>query len=59
MTVVIEDTYFRILNGEEEIATRPRKHTVPITKLKIYARRSNPNKPSNMSWNLRHRPPLA
>ncbi|WP_336213229.1 hypothetical protein [Nonomuraea sp. LPB2021202275-12-8] len=49
VTVVIEDTYFRILHGEEEIATRPRRNTAPITQLKVHARHSNPGEPSNMS----------
>jgi len=40
VTVVIEDTHFRILHGEEEIATRPRKDTTPITRLHVMGKHS-------------------
>ncbi|WP_345744280.1 IS481 family transposase [Streptomyces sp. ODS28] len=49
VTVVIEDTYFRILHGEEELATKPRRDTAPITHLHVHARHSNPAKPSSDS----------
>lgn len=45
VTVVIEDTYFRILHGKEEIATRSRRSTTPITQLKVHARHSSPGMP--------------
>ncbi|WP_326726383.1 hypothetical protein [Streptomyces phaeochromogenes] len=35
VTVVIEDTYYRILHGEDELAVRPRKHLGPITRLYV------------------------
>jgi hypothetical protein len=35
VTVIIEDTCYRILHGEEELAVRPRKDTSPITRLYI------------------------
>ncbi|GAA2907431.1 IS481 family transposase [Streptosporangium fragile] len=35
VTVVIEDTHFRILHGEEEIAIKPRKDLTPITRLYV------------------------
>lgn len=31
VTVVIEDTHYRILLGDEEIAVRPRRNLQPIT----------------------------
>lgn len=42
VTVVIEDTCFRVRHGEEELAVRPRNDTTPITKVKVYARHSRP-----------------
>lgn len=35
VTVIIEDTHYRVLHGEEEIAVRARKNTGPITRLHI------------------------
>ncbi|WP_204054148.1 IS481 family transposase, partial [Microbispora rosea] len=35
VTVVIEDTHFRILHGEEEIAIKPRKDLTPVTRLYV------------------------
>lgn len=35
VTVVIEDTHFRILHGEDELAVRPRKNPRPITRLYV------------------------
>lgn len=35
VTVVIEDTHFRILLGEEEIAVRPRRNLKPITRFYV------------------------
>jgi transposase InsO family protein len=35
VTVVIEDTHFRILHGEEELAVKPRRDTSPITRLHV------------------------
>ncbi|MGR6918783.1 IS481 family transposase [[Actinomadura] parvosata] len=35
VTVVIEDTHFRVLHGEEELAIRPRKDTTPITRIYV------------------------
>ncbi|MFI7337208.1 IS481 family transposase [Streptomyces sp. NPDC050085] len=35
VTVVIEDTHFRILHGEDELAVRPRKNLKPITRLYV------------------------
>lgn len=35
VTVVIEDTHFRILHGEDELAVRPRKNPGPITRLYV------------------------
>jgi transposase InsO family protein len=35
VTVVIEDTHLRILDGEEEIAVRPRRNLKPITRFYI------------------------
>jgi hypothetical protein len=35
ITVVIEDTYYRVLHGEDELAVRPRKNLGPITRLYV------------------------
>jgi hypothetical protein len=35
VTVVIEDTHYRILHGEDELAVRPRKKPGPITRLYV------------------------
>ncbi|MFF2165750.1 hypothetical protein ACFVWP_34405 [Streptomyces sp. NPDC058175] len=35
VTVVIEDTHFRILRGEDELAVRPRKNPGLITRLYV------------------------
>ena len=35
LTIVIEDTYLRILDGDEEIAVRPRRNLKPITRLHV------------------------
>lgn len=35
VTVVIEDTRFRIFHGEDELAVRPRKNPGPITRLYV------------------------
>jgi hypothetical protein len=35
VTVVIEDTHLRILDGDEEIAVRPRRNLKPITRLHV------------------------
>ncbi|MEU0786682.1 hypothetical protein ABZ341_34570 [Streptomyces sp. NPDC006173] len=35
VTVVIEDTHYRILRGEDELAVRPRKNREPITRLYV------------------------
>jgi hypothetical protein len=43
VTVVIEDTHFRILHGEEEIAVRPRKDLTPIIRLYVRGKETQPN----------------
>ncbi|MGW2326469.1 IS481 family transposase [Streptomyces sp. NPDC001700] len=35
VTVIIEDTHFRIFHGENELAVRPRKNPGPITRLYV------------------------
>jgi transposase InsO family protein len=35
VTVIIEDTCYRILHGEEELAVKPRKDTSPVTRLYV------------------------
>ncbi len=35
VTVVIEDTHFRILHGDEELAIKPRRNPAPITRLHV------------------------
>jgi hypothetical protein len=42
VTVVIEDTHFRILHDGEEPAIRPRKDTTPITRLYVRGKGAHP-----------------
>ncbi|MEV4283543.1 hypothetical protein [Actinoplanes xinjiangensis] len=35
VTVIIEDTHYRVLHGQEEIAVKARKDTSPITRLHV------------------------
>lgn len=35
VTILIEDTHFRIFHGEHELAVWPRKNTVPITRFYV------------------------
>jgi hypothetical protein len=43
VTVVIEDTHFRILHGDQELAIKPRKDTSPITRLYVRGKDTQPN----------------
>ena len=43
VTVVIEDTHYRILHGEEELAIKPRRDTTPITRLYVRSKDTQPN----------------
>lgn len=40
VTVLVEDTYFRILHNGEELCLHPRTNIEPITRFKVYAPRS-------------------
>jgi transposase InsO family protein len=42
VTVVIEDTHFRILHGEELLAIKPRKDSTPITRLYVRGKDTSP-----------------
>jgi hypothetical protein len=42
VTVIIEDTHLRILDGDEEIAVRPRRNLKPITRLHVTGAGVNP-----------------
>lgn len=42
VTVIIEDTHFRILHGEEELAIKPRRDTTPITRLYVRGKDTQP-----------------
>jgi hypothetical protein len=42
VTVIIEDTCYRILHGEEELAVKPRKDTSPITRLYVRGMKTEP-----------------
>ena len=42
VTVIIEDTCYRILHGEEELAVKPRKDTSPITRLYVRGKKTRP-----------------
>ncbi len=39
VTVVVEDTHFRVLHGEQELSLHPRDPNRPIARMKPYARR--------------------
>jgi hypothetical protein len=43
VTVVIEDTHFRILHGEELLAIKPRKDLTPITRLYVRGKDTSPH----------------
>jgi hypothetical protein len=43
VTVVVEDTHYRILHGEEELAIKPRRDTTPITRLYVRGKDTQPN----------------
>jgi hypothetical protein len=49
VTVVVEDTHFRVLHGEEELAIRPRKNNAPITRIYVRGMGTQTNNPSTMS----------
>jgi hypothetical protein len=40
VTIPIEDTHFRVLDGDEELSTHPRQTHKPATHLKVPARRA-------------------
>jgi transposase InsO family protein len=42
VTVVIEDTHYLVLHGEEELAIRPRRDTTPITRLYVRGKGTQP-----------------
>ncbi|MDP4512145.1 IS481 family transposase [Nonomuraea turcica] len=43
VTVVIEDTHYRVLHGEEELAIRPRRDTTPVTRLYVRGKGTQPD----------------
>jgi hypothetical protein len=48
VTIVIEDTCFRILHGDEELAIKPRRDTTPITRLYVRGKNALPScRPAN------------
>jgi hypothetical protein len=57
VTVIIEDTCYRILHDGEELAIKPRRDTTPITRLYVRGKNTQPNggkasaenEPSSMS----------
>jgi hypothetical protein len=49
VTVVIEDTCFRVLHGEEELAVRARNNTDPLTRVRVIHKRDSQDEPSKMS----------
>jgi hypothetical protein len=49
VTIVIEDTCFRVLHGEEELAVRARNNTDPLTRVRVIGRRDGQDQPSKMS----------
>jgi hypothetical protein len=42
VTVVIEDTHFRILHGEDLLAIKPRQDLTPITRLYVRGKDTSP-----------------
>jgi hypothetical protein len=42
VTVIIEDTCYRILHGEEELAIKPRRDTTPVTRLYVRGKGTQP-----------------
>jgi transposase InsO family protein len=42
VTVIIEDTCYRILHGEEELAIKPRRDTGPVTRLYVRGKKTQP-----------------
>ncbi|OLT12712.1 hypothetical protein BJF79_21680 [Actinomadura sp. CNU-125] len=42
VTVVIEDTHYRVLHGEEELAISPRRDTTPVTRLYVRGKGTQP-----------------
>lgn len=49
VTVIIEDTYFRILHEGEEIAVKQRRDTGPVTMLRVVSKREDSQKQSSIS----------
>ena len=49
VTVVIEDTCFRVLHGEEELAVRARNNTQPLGRVRVIHKRDSQDQPSKMS----------
>ncbi len=49
VTVIIEDTCFRVLHGEEELAVRARSNTDPLTRIRVIHKRDSQEQPSGMS----------
>jgi hypothetical protein len=47
--VLAKAAAFATLVDEEELATKPRRDTTPITKAKVYARHTNPGSTSSTS----------
>jgi hypothetical protein len=43
VTVIIEDTCYRILHGEEELAIKPRRDTTPVTRLYVRGKGTQPD----------------
>jgi transposase InsO family protein len=43
VTVIIEDSHFRILHGDEELAIKPRRDTTPITRLYVRGKSTQPS----------------
>ncbi|PKV79664.1 transposase InsO family protein [Nocardia fluminea] len=49
VTVVVEDTFFRILHGDEEIAVAPRRSLAPITRFHVTGGGARPQTESSVS----------
>jgi hypothetical protein len=43
VTVIIEDSHYRILHGDEELAIKPRRDTTPITRLYVRGKSTQPS----------------
>jgi hypothetical protein len=44
VTILVEDTHFRVLDGDHELATHPRTTNHPVTRVKAWSRTQDEGK---------------